>query len=108
MSQIIKISANPIHEDASSMDYQTVEYRLNNRKRLSLTNANNTRTFAIELDNGSIIRVTVAADQAEKFESEVSKTIQQNPNVDVGNVIYELTRYFDIYDMQWSGEFDIS
>lgn len=95
-----------IQEDSTGPDYQSVEYRLNNRKRMSEVGANSSRTFAIELDNGAMIRVIVAQHQADRFEQELSTAIEQNPNSDVGSILYELTRYFDIYDMQWSGQFD--
>lgn len=91
---------------AGGPDFQSVEYRLNNRKRMSDVGANNARTFAIELNNGSMIRVTVSMEQAERFEQELASAIQQNPDADVGNLLYELTRFYDIYDMQWTGEFD--
>ena len=101
MTRITRLTEAPL-----GPDYESVKYRLNNRKRLSDVGANASRTFAIELDNGSVIRVTVAHDQADKFESELSLAIEQNPNSDVGNILYDLTRYFDILDMQWSGRFD--
>jgi hypothetical protein len=87
-------------------DYQAIEYRLNNRKHMSDIGTNQTRTFAVELNNGAIIRVNVSAEQAEQFEQELSAAISSNPDADVGNLIYELTRFFDIYDVQWQGEFD--
>lgn len=110
MLKIVKLetlSPTALTEDsATTPDFQSVEYRLNNRKRMSDVGTNSSRTFAVELSNGSMIRVVVKMDQAEKFEQELSAAIQQNPNADVGNLLYELTRFFDIYDMQWLGQFD--
>lgn len=101
-------SVKYLREDSPQLtpDYQTVEYRLNNRKRLSDTNSNSSRTFAVELSNGSMVRIVVSSNQAEQFERELSTAIQQNPKADIGNILYELTRFFDIYDVQWMGEFD--
>lgn len=99
-------SVKQLHESPLTADYQSVEYRLNNRKRFSSAETNSTRTFAVELNNGSMVRVVVSSDQAEQFERELSMTIQQNPDADIGNILYELTRLYDIYDIQWTGEFD--
>lgn len=90
----------------AQVDHQAVEFRLNNRKRMADITPNNTRVFALEIDNGAMVRVHVSAAQSEQFEQELAAAIAANPDADVGNLLYELTRFYDIYDIQWIGEFD--
>lgn len=64
----------------------------------------NTRAFALENDNGSIVKVFVRADQADNFESELSKALYdaKENGVEIPEVLYNLRKHFDIVDIEWN------
>lgn len=55
--------------------------------------------FGMEADDGSIVKVYVNADHAEKFEEALSKLLGQES--DVEKVINDLSATFDIVDVEW-------
>lgn len=103
------VSFNPssvIREAIEDPDFQAVDNRLRSKKRVSSVSNNATRVYAIELDNGAMIKIQVGVDDAERFAADIQSQMATNPDVEVGSLIYELTKYYDIYDIEWRGMFD--
>jgi hypothetical protein len=62
-----------------------------------------TKGFALEDDNGNIVRVRVPRDQAEDFERALGNALDEKAedDVEIAEVLYELKDRFDIVDVDW-------
>lgn len=66
----------------------------------------NTTSFGLEDENGGIVRVTVAADQAEQFEKSLQAYLAQQEQKgedvpEIAEVLFKLKDRFDIIHVQW-------
>lgn len=64
----------------------------------------NTRGFALENEDGTIVKVFVQAEQADDFERVLSRTLYNDENgatKEIPEVLFELRKNFDIVDVDW-------
>lgn len=63
-----------------------------------------TVTFGLETDDGKIIKVYVAVEDADAFEEELGKRLGEEDNIE--NLIDDLSTEYDIVDVDWGEEED--
>lgn len=63
----------------------------------------NTRGFALENDDGSIVKVFVRADQADEFEAALSKALYdgEEEGIEIPEILFNLRKNFEIVDVEW-------
>jgi hypothetical protein len=61
-----------------------------------------TITFGLETDDGKIVKVYVNAEQADDFEAELAQKLGELD--DIGEVLNELSKNFEIVDVEWPDE----
>lgn len=63
----------------------------------------NTRGFALENDDGSIVKVFVREDQADEFEAVISKALYDaaDEGIEIPEVLFNLRKHFEIVDVDW-------
>jgi hypothetical protein len=68
-----------------------------------------TTGFALELDNGGIIKVFIKKDQAADFESRLTQELETNSSEEhdhrqAAEILYDMKDDFDIVDIKWDSE----
>lgn len=71
--------------------------------KMSNETRQNTRGFALENDDGSIVKVFVRVEQAEDFERALSKALYdaEEDGIEIPEVLFALRQQFDIVDVEW-------
>lgn len=66
-------------------------------------NKQDTRGFALENEDGSLVKIYVKSDQAEEFEAALSKALYdaEEDGVEVPEMLFNLRQQFDIVDVEW-------
>lgn len=66
----------------------------------------NTRGFALENDDGSIVKVFVRADQADDFEHALAKELYDadEEGIEIPEVLFNLRQHFEIVDVEWGAK----
>lgn len=66
----------------------------------------NTRGFALENDDGSIVKVFVRLDQADDFEQALSKELYDadEEGIEIPEVLFNLRQHFEIVDIEWGNK----
>lgn len=59
--------------------------------------------FALENDDGSLVKVFVKRDQAEEFEVALSKELYnaEQDGIEIAEMLFNLRQHFDIMDVEW-------
>lgn len=94
-----------IVEYVERQDYTDIENKLNSFGRAAAADPRNTATFALEDDDGNIVRVVVDGGQAEDFEKAlqqyVNDTEGRSTAKEIAEILYTLRTQFDIMDVNW-------
>lgn len=93
-----------IFKEDKEYDKQTVMSQIKNAEETAESNKEVTG-FALEDDNGNIVKVYVKNDQAEEFEKALNTELSNNQNDEhshreIGEIVYDLKNDFDIINIE--------
>ena len=91
-----------ILEDTKTQGTQDIASLVKNAKSANLQRQD-TRGFALENEDGSIVKIYVKQDQAEDFEAALSKALYdaEEDGVEIPEMLFDLRQQFDIVDVDW-------
>ena len=85
-------------------DFQDVVAKLKRSNSESKVNTKNTIIFALEDEDGKMVKVRVPKDQAKEFESTLHQALdgmKGNSNVEIAELLYNLHLKFNFIDVEW-------
>lgn len=98
--------------DDSDFDASDVIAKLKHSEQQAEDSGEDTTAFALEDENGQLVKVWVPDDQADDFESALEQALSkgdednddENDQKEIAEVIWHLRKDFDIVNVEWGGD----
>lgn len=88
------------HNIVEQFDIEAVESRLRSADK-QFDVERKSAQFGIEDANGKVIRVYVAVEQGSAFEAAISQALSDQPDLDVGELLFSMKDRFNIHNVVW-------
>jgi hypothetical protein len=66
-----------------------------------VTHDEQVQSFGLENDDGTVVKVTVPTDQAEKFEKAIQDSMREENPPEIAELLFDLKDHIDIVDVVW-------
>lgn len=98
LKEYVGKSMNLKEEDLSVAD---IVGKLRHTQRVIDNKSYNRKTFGIEDDKGRTVKISIRAEDAERFEAVLSDIVDRDNPPPIAQIIYELKDDIDILDVKW-------
>lgn len=98
-SRLMEMSGDSRFDDTAIID------KLRSLEKRDSIEATNCAKFALEDNNGNVVKVSVQGDQAQEFENALRRFLTDEESTtsqaEIAEVLFKLRREFDIIDVEW-------